>query len=218
MTFIKKEQKNINKPKVKDKQKQHRQAPVNSSFYLSGLSLVEMVISLAVVMFIATIFIFNYQGNNKRTDLIMASQVMVSDIHRAQNNALGLLKYGEETPLGGWGIYFDLNQPDTYVIFPDLEAPGDSGYLGYDSETEGDVNLGTRIIELVPEIVISDLRFLGGSSQTSAVVTFLPPDPITNIYSNGSTSTALYVDITDLRNDKTKTILVNFLGLAEVIN
>ena len=53
-----------------------------NSHDLAALTLVEMVVSLGIVMLVSTIFIYNYQSNNKRTDLIMAAQVLVSDIHR----------------------------------------------------------------------------------------------------------------------------------------
>lgn len=190
----------------------------NSKYNYSGLTLIEMIVSLAVVMFVATIFIFNYRDNNKRTDLIMASQVMVSDIHRAQNNSLGLLQYGEEVPAGGWGVYFDLYTPDRYIVFPDLQGPGETGHREYNPNIEGDINKGARVIELAPEIRISSI-FLGiNNSQTKAAVTFLPPDPRTNIFSGGATSSDLYIDIKDLRSGTVKTMLVNFLGLAEIIN
>src|SRR5680860_1413094 len=138
----------------------------------SGLTLIEMVVSLAVVMFIANIFIFNYRDNNKRTDLIMASQVMVSDIHRAQNNSLGLLQYGDVVPSGGWGVYFDLTTPDRYTIFPDLQDVGDTGYHDFDSATEGDINKGARVIELAPEIEIDSIYLGTDNLKDNVAITF----------------------------------------------
>ncbi|MDI3496590.1 MAG: hypothetical protein PWQ35_611 [Patescibacteria group bacterium] len=183
-----------------------------------ALTLIEMVVSLAVIMFVSTIFVYNYRDSNKRTDLIMAAQMMVSDIHRAQNNSLGLVNYGEEVPAGGWGVSYDLATPDKYVVFADLEEPGTYGYGLYDSQVEGDINLGAKIVELAPEIRITGIRLGTANLRQSAVVTFLPPDPQINISSGGSTSTTLYVDLTDQRNNNTKTMIVNFLGLAEIIN
>lgn len=188
-----------------------------SNYQYRGLTLIEMVVSLAVVMFIATIFIFNYRDNNKRTDLIMSSQVMVSNVHRAQNNALGLLQYGTEVPAGGWGVYFDTDTPNRYIIFPDLQGPGESGHRIYEPGLEGDISKGTRIIDLPPEIVISDIHlYEDGPSRTSASVTFLPPDPRTNIYSGGATSSELFVDLEDKRSGTIRTMLINFLGLSEI--
>jgi hypothetical protein len=184
----------------------------------SGLTLVEMLVSLGVVMLVTVIFIFNYHDSNKRTDLIMASQTLVSDIHRAQNNSLGLLEYGDELPAGGWGVYFDLSTPDKYIVFADLEGPGEPGYQEYNPEIEGDINKGARIVELAPEIEISEIRFGTDNHRQQASVSFLPPDPRININSGGTTSTTLYISVKNLRDDTIKTMLVNFLGLAEIIN
>lgn len=190
----------------------------NNKFDYPALTLIEMIVSLAVVMFIATIFIYNYQDNNKRTDLIMASQVLVSDIHRTQNNALGLLQYGDQVPPGGWGLYFDTTSPTQYVVFPDMQAPGQSGYHQYDPETESDIDKGARLINLARGIEISEIYFAGYNIKSNASVSFLPPDPRVNIYHGSASSTELYIVLKDLRNDATKTILVNFLGLAEVMD
>ena len=71
-----------------------------------------------------------------------------------------------------------------------------------------------------PLIELSAIRF-GGSTTTQrdfANITFLPPDPRTNIFSGGATSTVLEIDLHDLKSNYIKTVRVNFLGLAEVIN
>lgn len=190
----------------------------NRKYERAGLTLIELLVSLFIISFITAIFVSNYRVSNKRTDLIMSSQVVVSDIHRAQNNALGLMKYGEEVPAGGWGVNFNTQYKNQYVIFADLQAPGETGYRMYDSYTEGDVNKGARIISFPPEIELVSLRL----SETDTVprywanVTFLPPDPQTNIYSLGATSTELLVNVREVRSGTIKTIKINFLGLAEV--
>jgi type II secretory pathway pseudopilin PulG len=187
-----------------------------NKYFISGMTLIELIVSMGIIVFITAIFVANYRSANKRTDLIMASQSLVSDFHRAQNNALGLLKYGDEVPAGGWGVSFNLNNKTQYVVFADLQPPGASGYMEY-GPGEGDIPQGARIVQLPPVTEISALR-LNGTLRSSASVTFLPPDPRTNIYSNGATSTALEIDLQEVGTGLTKTIKVNFLGLAEVLN
>lgn len=189
-----------------------------------GLTLIELIVSLFVISFITAIFAVNYRVTNKRTDLVMASQVIVSDIHRAQNNSLGLVKYGGEVPAGGWGVNFDLSKKNQYVIFADLQGPlanegYTTGYRLYDAGTEGDINKGARIIYLPPQIELVSLRMAGYSQPLySANVTFLPPDPQTNIYSQGATSTLLEISVRELQSNTIKLIQINFLGLAEVLD
>lgn len=183
-----------------------------------GLSLIELIVSIGIIMMMTTMFMANYQSSNKRTDLVMTAQRVVADIHAAQNNALGLVKYNGEVPAGGWGISFDPVN-NKYTMFADLNLPGALGYLQYDPIIEGDINYGARVTEISPGLIISALE-VGGESATIANVSFLPPDPQTNIYNNsGATSTELKITIQEKNNPTNiKTVRVNFLGLAEVID
>lgn len=183
----------------------------------AGFSLIELVVSLSIIAMITVLFMANYRSGNKRTDLIMTAQRLVSDIHLAQNNALGLVKYNEEVPAGGWGITLDMAESG-YTLFADLNAPGTSGSMSYDSDMEGNVNYGARVTDFSSSVVISSLK-LGSTYVSTTDITFLPPDPITNIYSAGTTSTDLEITLQEKNNPvNIKTIRINFLGLAEVID
>ena len=190
-------------------------------YFQPGLTFVEMIVSVSIIAFITAIFVTNYNASNKRTDIVMSSQSLVSDIHQAQNNSLGLIKYGDDFPAGGWGLTFDLAANNTeYTLFADLDAPETSGYREYNTD-EGDIDKGARVVKMPPQTEISGLRIYVGVNTnpvTSANVTFLPPDPRTNIYASGATSTAMEIDLKDLKGNNIKTVKVNFLGLAEVIN
>jgi len=82
------------------------------------------------------------------------------------------------------------------------------------------VAYGARRVSLSDKIIVSDLKV--GESQVSVErvnVTFLPPDPVTNIYYDSSaTSTVLEIELTEVQSGSKKTVQVNFLGLAEVID
>ncbi len=197
---------------------------IKNKYCRPGLTLVELIVSLFIISFITALFVANYRSSNKRTDLVMTSQVVVSDIHRAQNNSLGLVKYGEELPAGGWGVNFDLNHKDRYVVFADLQEPlingqPATGYRVYDPYTESDIEKGAKVVMLPPEIELVSLRMAGYALPVySANVTFLPPDPRINIYAQGATSTMLEVGVLERQSNIIKYIQVNFLGLAEVVD
>jgi prepilin-type N-terminal cleavage/methylation domain-containing protein len=200
-----------------------------------GFTLIEMLTSLFVIAMVTTIFVTNYRSGNQRTDLTMAAQTLVADIHAAQNNTLGLVKYGDVFPAGGWGINFNLASSSRYILFADLSQPassevenlhpqGDPGSMIYnelgDSDDEGDISRGARVVTLPTGIVISSINTgsPANPSITLADVTFLPPDPKTNIFvNNEATSTVLNIILKDKRDNTSKTVTVNFLGLAEVI-
>lgn len=192
-----------------------------------GFTLFEMLTSISIIVMITAIFMANYHANNQRTDLVMTAQKLVSDIHAAQNNTLGLNKYGTDVPPGGWGLHFDTStNKQQYIMFADLDRPAsdepgqihaaDAGFLRYDAD-EGDVNFGARVVDLPAGIEISSLN-TGNGTTTLANVTFLPPDPKTNIYDGSVTSTWLSISLRDKAQGIVKTVKVNFLGLAEVIN
>jgi len=194
----------------------------------AGFTLLEMMTSMSLIVIITTIFIANYRSSNRRTDLVMTAQKLVADLHMAQNNALGLVKYGGEVPAGGWGIHFDKFEPTRYIMFADLNKPesndpwdiyaAELGYMYYD-EGEGEVDSGARIIDLPKGVEITSLEITSTDTQSNIVnVTFLPPDPKTNIFNEIATSTFVRIGLRDAREGKTKTVRVNFLGLVEVID
>lgn len=181
----------------------------------SGFTLIEMITSLAVIMFITVLFIANYQAANKRTDIIMTAQKMVGDIHLAENNCLGLVKYDNYVPAGGWGVHFD-KDANYYMVFAETSQPSDPDYLDFSVQGQ-DINYGARRSEFAVNTVIEDI-LLDGTSVTEANVIFLPPDPRVNINDGFATGTALQIILKETANNSTKTIEVNFLGLAEVID
>jgi len=182
-----------------------------------GFSLIELVVSLSVIAMITVLFMADYKTGNKRTDLVMSAQKLVADIHLAQNNSLGLVKYNNDVPAGGWGLSLDM-ATGGYTLFADLNAPETSGYMSYDPDTEGNINYGARTTDFSSTVVIQSLK-IGSTYVSSTNVTFLPPDPITNIYSSGTTSTDLEIKLQEKKNPvNIKTIRINFLGLAEVVD
>lgn len=174
-----------------------------------------MITSLAVIMFITVIFMVNYQSANKRTDIIMAAQKMVGDIHLAENNCLGLVKYGASVPAGGWGVHFD-KDANYYMVFAQTSVPGDFDYLNF-SEQGQEISYGARRSDFAANTRIEDI-FLDGTSVSEANVIFLPPDPRVNINDGNATGTSLQIILKESANNSIKTVEVNFLGLAEVVD
>jgi prepilin-type N-terminal cleavage/methylation domain-containing protein len=193
----------------------------NRKHQLSGFTLIELLVSLSIIIMITSIFLANYGSSNKRSDINATAQEVVTNFRLAQGYALGLSKYGTNVtsavPTGGWGVHFDVssNNNTSYIIFADVDANG------LYSAGEADPSMGGRIITLPPNIIISSLSLDSIPVSPTADVTFLPPDPITTITaSSGQKLNGKDLDIV-LKNTQTqeiKTIQVNFLGLAEVLN
>ena len=179
----------------------------------TGFTLIELIVSVSVIALVTGIFLTNYSSTNRRSDLTMTAQRMVADIRMAQNYALGLARYGLSgslnVPEGGWGIHIDLQNygNNRYFIFAD-----DNGNQVFDVN-EAEVSYGAEVATLPDGIIIESL-----SSGVKADVTFLPPDPITTIKSGVGNYEELSIVLRDLKNNTTKNIKINYLGLAEVVD
>jgi prepilin-type N-terminal cleavage/methylation domain-containing protein len=178
-----------------------------------AFSLIELLVSLSIISMLTVLFLANYRSANRRTDLVMTAQVLVTDIRYAQANALGLKEYQGAMPEGGWGVSFSTAQAanNRYIIFADTNGNGlyDIG--------EANENLGGREVFLPNNIVIDEL-ILGGAIMPTATVTFLPPDPKTFFRSGGNVGFYLEIRLKEKLDNTVKTVRVNFLGLVEVID
>src|SRR5574344_450266 len=178
-----------------------------------GFSLIELIVSVSIIAFVTGIFFAKYSSSNRRSDLTMTAQKMVADIRMAQNYALGLARYGlsgsTNVPAGGWGVHIDpVNYGNNkYVLFAD-----DNGNQLFDDD-EADVRYGAQVTTLPNNIIIESL-----SAGSKVDITFLPPNPVTTIRGPLSTFTVSNIILKDVKTNTTKTVRINYLGLAEVVN
>ncbi len=199
--------------------------------FLPAFTIAEMMTSIFIIVMITGIFMANYRANNRRTDLIMTAQKIVADIRGAQNNTLGLVKYGEVFPSGGWAVNFDMTDSETssrYIVFADLDSPAstDPGRenpspdpnFGHLDSNEMIVSQGAKIEQLPKGIIIDSIQISNGSYPKWVNINFLPPDPTTNIFDGSSQSNWAEIVLKDTSDGTTKTIYVNFLGLVEVLD
>lgn len=178
----------------------------------NGFGLFEVIVSLFIIALLAGIFLANYHGASKNNNLTLAAQKLASDIRMAQNNSLGSVLYGGSLPAGGWGIDFNRGA-NSYVIFADV-----NNNKVYDVNETIPASGGSTFT-LPANIVISDLTgdsITGDNSHSKLDITFLPPNPTTNIYWDSATfSKYAVIILKDSTTGKTANINVNILGLIE---
>jgi type II secretory pathway pseudopilin PulG len=172
----------------------------------SGYTLVEMLVSVFVITLLTGMFVVNYHGASNSSRLSLAAQEMASNIRTAQNNSLGLVKYGDILPAGGWGFYLD-KAANQYYIFGDLD-----GNETYDNG-ENDKANGAKIVTL-PSGVVVDSITENSSSVNSINIAFLPPDP--KVFMSGVEGGLAQIVLRDTDTQTIKKIEVNFFGLIEV--
>ncbi|MEI6596820.1 MAG: prepilin-type N-terminal cleavage/methylation domain-containing protein [bacterium] len=168
---------------------------------LSGFTLIELLAVVSVVAIMSGIFMVNYHGTNKRSELVAVKQKLASDIRVAQNYSLGSKTYdGVNTPAGGWGAHFSLDDPTHYIIFADKNEPdGNKTYDAGEAIETKTLPAGITIDYLSPANTVD--------------IVFFPPDPIT--YINNSALASAQIRLKENINNTTATVLVNFFGLID---
>jgi prepilin-type N-terminal cleavage/methylation domain-containing protein len=183
----------------------------------SGYTLIELIVSIAIIAMITAIFLVNYHSTTRRADLRLTAQRVVSDIRLTQNYALGLMSYGavdnRVAPAGGWGIVFDSDSSE-YSTFADI-TPNHLFDIG-----EAEADYGAIIHTLPANFIIEDIKVKQISGLIISVpkvnIIFLPPDPKVFINALESNQEVELV-LKDQTTEETKNIKINFLGLAEVL-
>lgn len=174
----------------------------------AGFTLIELIVSISIIAMMSGLFLTNYHSTNKTSELRMTAQKLASDLRLAQNYSLGSKEYGGNMPAGGWGVHLDrVVSPNSYIIFADND-----GNMQYDSG-EGDVDKGGMVVALPAGVSIQEINI--GSPIDFVDITFLPPDPMTNIWDGASTNNLISIVLTENSTNTTKAVEVNFFGLIE---
>ncbi len=159
-----------------------------------GFTIIELLISLGIFIIVTTMVVSNFRGGSRSDELKIAAETVASNLRRAQNMALAGEQFLGMTPLGGYGVSFNLGNPDGYIIFADK-----NGNFFYD---DGEALPGGSI-SLPLDIVIT-----GISPAAASAVTFKPPKP--TAYINGGTiDNLLAITLKHSLSGKMKKIILN---------
>jgi prepilin-type N-terminal cleavage/methylation domain-containing protein len=177
-----------------------------------GFTMLELMVSLGIIAILIGVFVVNYRGGSRNSELALAAQKMVSDMRLVQNSALGSTPYNGKVPAGGWGVHFNklTGNNTVYTIFADVD-----GDMSYDSPSESNPAYGARTVRLPDYINISEILF-NGTPKNSIDTVFIPPDPETMIWDGFGTTTNATIRLRHSVTGVTKNIFVNFFGLIEV--
>lgn len=141
-----------------------------------GFTIIEMVITVAVISLLSGIVVGYSQRNESRLNLVRAVNQFILDFQRVQHLSMllysGIQSDSNRESICGWGIYFTedydsvtIDNPlDKYIIFSDICEPSSNlGNLLYDS------NEGKEDKNLMKGVVISSINFKS--------LVFVPPEP-----------------------------------------
>lgn len=175
----------------------------NKKTNIYGFTYIELIVSVFIIALMTGLFMVNYNNTNKRSQLGMIKQKLVSDIRLAQNYSLGSKTYnGLDTPSGGWGVHFKIDNPSEYIIFAD--------------KINNQVYNPPEAMEtkILPAGITIDSLYTSSQGNVNTIdIVFFPPDPVT--YVNNSTITNAQITLRENINNSTAVITVNSFGLID---
>ena len=189
-----------------------------------GFSLVELLVSIAIITLIISTVLYNYGGFNDRLAISAAAQEIAVAVRQAQTYGLTV----KEVIVGGggfssaYGVYFDFNSdPTNYYIFADTNSNGKydvgSGCSSGSTECIEKFILrnGVTITNVCNESACPPL-----ASVKMMDVTFLRPNPDARIYfTNGGGQIVVGPSLTGkvvLTSKKGNTVTVTIESTGQV--
>ena len=199
----------------------------NKRLAAAGFTLIELVVTLAIVIFATSLVMIRYVSFNSSVLLNSLAYQIAFDLRETQSLAISVrgsnAGFREE-----YGMHFDINTPNQYMLFQDTDQTvnGD-GYILYDD----DEAIGRPII-VDPRFTIVDLcvtslggarscyRDTAGSFPEFVTIAFARPDFDAIMYGDGvgalrSAEIVVGVD-TGEEDEITRTVLVTRNGQITV--
>jgi prepilin-type N-terminal cleavage/methylation domain-containing protein len=164
-----------------------------------GFTLIELLAVISIMVLLTSITLPNYKSGDQNLSLERAAHKLSQDLRRAQGMAVSVSRFSEEDPMG-YGVYFNLNQLESYVIFADLN--GDKLYSGPQEKAEE--------IEIEGKVEIISLSPISGTSLT---ICFVPPVP--GVFFNDFNEDSL-ASIEISVGELNKEVFINKIGLIYI--
>jgi prepilin-type N-terminal cleavage/methylation domain-containing protein len=177
-----------------------------------GFTLAEVLVSIAIVISLTVLVLANFEWGGYNFALERSVREVSQQIRMIEEMAFSSKEIEGVVPKGGYGIHFDSNFKDKYILFADKPDP-DTGIVDWKYGLEDQI-IGEYPLEkdvLISVLSDSDLPV------PSLDVVFLPPDPKVYIdgLSSGGGSNFFAKIILSAINESTGSISVNGVGLIE---
>ena len=142
-----------------------------------GFTLVELIIVAGIMVVLLTLAIANFPHARGSVALNRAAQEVALGIRDAEAGALSVAKDTVTGTFPGYGIYFNINNPLSYIIFADRDE---------DKRRKSDASEDQLSFTLPVFIQIIRLQNASGGSENELHIVFLRPDPAITVYNSSS--------------------------------
>ena len=85
---------------------------------LCGFTILELIVVIAIMVTVSSLVLANYPGFNERLAVRRQAEEIASNVRQAQSYGLGVKEFGSND-FPGYGVYFQSNVIDSYVLFAD---------------------------------------------------------------------------------------------------
>jgi prepilin-type N-terminal cleavage/methylation domain-containing protein len=147
-----------------------------------GFTLTELLVVMTIVSILTTLTLFSFRTAEKQFALQSAVYKLAQDLRRVQEMAMATREFQGEVPQKGYGVYFDISEPEHYILFADID--GDYEFNGSSEIVED--------IEIEKNIRISSL------SSSPLTIIFTPPDPTITIKPSADSAIIAFGSLGDL--------------------
>jgi len=124
-----------------------------------GFTIIELIVSMSIFIFITSIVLLNFHYGNFDTELRTNAQVFASYLRQAQNMAQsGVITKQDNESTSAYGIF--IKSRTSYILFADL-----NGNNIYDEDKDRD-------------IIVENFKFVNfGPDNENISIVFSPPKP-----------------------------------------
>lgn len=191
-----------------------------------GFTLIEVLVSIAVILILTAIIVPIFKGSEKRLALQRAANKLAQDIRRAQEMAMSAREIVNPTngarfvPRGGYGVYFGPNNGAgdssiKYVIFADCN--NNKRFINTTTphcptQAGGTFPEQIETVDLEKDVRIDSFTF----KPPSLNIIFTPPDPATHIGNVNANTTSTLATIILRNGNATASVKVLNTGLIYV--
>jgi len=175
-----------------------------------GFSLIELLVSIAIIVIVSGIVFFNQSGFNNNVLLENLAYEISLTIRQAQSYGLQSRETGTGTDdfTAGYGVYFDLDNPDKLVLYLDEDKNHIYDYNSGEDEVDSlKITSGSEITKLCAGL---------DCSARELSISFIRPDPTAYINKNNDSSESTgKITITSKKLEE-KVISINRLGQISI--